>query len=202
MFNDNYYFPSPPVNKIVRQCVSDGFKTVEICRFENHLPHKFDGSSIRHRLVACLSESWSVLAGLERSWHPLEQGRNAGAHFGRTSPQEHGKTVVFKPATFRGFRNGAAINALEKIIVAAHGRLRAHRPPDAERELFVRRGISAALARSRPGANSQSCGGISRGPKTSSPCAAFTATVASGSFANTSILTPPETTHFAGPPEG
>ena len=36
-----------------------------------------------------------------------EEGRNAGAQSGRKRPQEHGKTVVFKPATFHGFRNGA-----------------------------------------------------------------------------------------------
>ena len=37
----------------------------------------------------------------------LAEGRNAGAQSGRKRPQEHGKTVVFKPADLRGFRNGA-----------------------------------------------------------------------------------------------
>jgi hypothetical protein len=36
-----------------------------------------------------------------------EEGRNAGAQSGRKRAQEHGKTVVFKPATFSGFQNDA-----------------------------------------------------------------------------------------------
>jgi hypothetical protein len=35
------------------------------------------------------------------------KGRNAGAQSGRKRAQEHGKTVVFKPATFSGFQNDA-----------------------------------------------------------------------------------------------
>jgi hypothetical protein len=35
-------------------------------RFENHRPQKLNGSSIRHRLVACRSEFGSGLSGLER----------------------------------------------------------------------------------------------------------------------------------------
>ena len=74
-----------------------------------------------------------------------------------------------------------------------------------------RPGISLVQALSRLGArrssavaaNSPACGGPSRGPRTSWPCAASTAAVASRSFGNTaSIPTPPETTHFTWPPDG
>ena len=41
-----------------------------------------------------------------------EEGRSAGAQSGRKRPQEHGETVVFKPATFHGFRNDADSPAL------------------------------------------------------------------------------------------
>ncbi len=36
-----------------------------------------------------------------------EEGRSAEAHSGRKRAQEHGITVVFKPADLRGFRNDA-----------------------------------------------------------------------------------------------
>ena len=37
--------------------VSDGLKTDETRRFENHCPQELNGSSMRYRLVGCRSES-------------------------------------------------------------------------------------------------------------------------------------------------
>ena len=44
-----------------------------------------------------------------------KEGRSAGAQSGRKRPQEHGETVVFKPATFHGFRNDADRMAVELL---------------------------------------------------------------------------------------
>ena len=85
--------------------VSDGLKTDETCWVEIHLPQKLDGSSIRYRLVGCRRGSRVGLPGLEGPGPQFEGGRNAGAHSGRKRPHGHGETVVFKPATFQGFRN-------------------------------------------------------------------------------------------------
>jgi hypothetical protein len=47
-----------------------------------------------------------INSGGPQSLQPhLEEGRNAGAYSKRKRIRETGKTVVFKPATFRGFQN-------------------------------------------------------------------------------------------------
>jgi hypothetical protein len=58
----------------------------------------------------------NVLMDTEKAWISVRQLSagfgtmlTAGAQSGRKRPQEHGKTVVFKPATFHGFRNDADI---------------------------------------------------------------------------------------------
>jgi hypothetical protein len=87
--------------------VYDGLKTNETCRFENHVFQEPVGTFIPPGPERCQSESRSGRLGVERSWHPFEEGRSAGAQSGRKRPPEHGKSVVFKPATFDGFRNDA-----------------------------------------------------------------------------------------------
>ena len=91
----------------VAEAVNDGLKTNETCRFVNRVFQKPVGPFIPPGPGRCQSRSRSDLLGVERSWHPFEEGRSAGAQSGRKRPQEHGKTVVFKPATFYGFRNDA-----------------------------------------------------------------------------------------------
>ena len=87
--------------------VSDGVKTVETGRCENHWAQKLNGSSIRPELVGWPNEFWSTLVSLWRIRLPLEEGRNAGNHPERKWIRGSGKTVDFKPATFRGFWNVA-----------------------------------------------------------------------------------------------
>jgi hypothetical protein len=44
--------------------------------------------------------------GIEGTWVPFEKVRNASPQSGGKLLQKHGKTVVFEPAIFRGFRDG------------------------------------------------------------------------------------------------
>lgn len=58
-----------------------------------------------------LSESWLGLLGPERIRVSFEEGTNAAAQSERKPRQELGKTVIFKPATSRGFQNGAVTDS-------------------------------------------------------------------------------------------
>lgn len=87
--------------------MSARLKTGETCRFGIRPLNKLDGSSNRDWLVGCRSGPRVGLSGLKGSWSQFEEGRNAGVDSGRILPHGHGKTAIFKPATFYGFRNDA-----------------------------------------------------------------------------------------------